>query len=193
MLAEKVPLHDIKDVEGFVRGTIHTAQRRGMRISLDEREELVCEGLAILYQLAEIYEPHRDGYTKAGTFAGFAAMYLPRRLGDAWHAAHPEHRYVTGLDGKRIWEYDPPPTSLDDDERVFEVPAREEASEDDQVEAAITSLEPFEQIGARSLVKLHEQGFGMNDIAAMMNCSREQLKRVRIRLGQAVLDSVSAT
>jgi hypothetical protein len=41
-------------------------------------------------------------------------MFLPRRLGDAWHKSHPEHRYITDpLTGKRGWRYDHPAVSLD--------------------------------------------------------------------------------
>jgi hypothetical protein len=41
-------------------------------------------------------------------------MFLPRRLGDAWHRWHPEHRYITDpATGRRRWHYDPPTMSLD--------------------------------------------------------------------------------
>jgi hypothetical protein len=41
-------------------------------------------------------------------------MFLPRRLGDAWHKWHPEHRYVTDPEtGKRGWSYTPAMLSLD--------------------------------------------------------------------------------
>jgi hypothetical protein len=41
-------------------------------------------------------------------------MFLPRRLGDAWHRWHPEHRYITNSEtGRRCWQYDPPTMSLD--------------------------------------------------------------------------------
>lgn len=113
MLASLVTLHDIDDVEGFVCATI---ERSGLRnvISQGEREELIAEGILILYELAERFEPQRDGYDQPGRFSGFAAQFLPRRLGDAWHSRNPEHRRVTGEDGKRRWVYSEAPLSLNE-------------------------------------------------------------------------------
>jgi hypothetical protein len=112
MLATTVALHDIQDIEGFVNRTIN---RANLSLKREEREELVLEGLAILYRLSEIYEPHREGHARDDSrFSGFAAMYLPRKLGDAWHRMHPEHRLVTDPDtGKRSWCYLDKPTSYE--------------------------------------------------------------------------------
>lgn len=114
MLATPFRLYDIDDCEGFVAATI---QRAGITVETSEHEELMLEGLAILCELAGKFEPHRPGYSQPGRFSGYAAQFLPRRLGDAWHRAHPEHRYVTFTepDGstKRRWVYDSAPVSLD--------------------------------------------------------------------------------
>jgi hypothetical protein len=106
VLAAPVALHDVKDVEAFVRATI---RRSGIQLGLEEREELVAEGICILFELARRYVPKPP----AGRFSGYAAQFLPRRLGDAWHASHPEHRYVTTTTGKRTWHYEPSPISFD--------------------------------------------------------------------------------
>lgn len=106
-----VALEDIADVEGFVNATLNAS---GIEFQPDERDELVAEGLAILYQLHQRFERRRAGYTQDGRFSGFAAMYLPRKLGDAWHRARPEHRYITDPDtGKRSWAFFKAHTSLD--------------------------------------------------------------------------------
>lgn len=111
LLPEKVAIHDIADAEGFVAATI---ERSGVKPSPAEYEELLAEGLAILYDLAAKFEPHREGYESPGRFSGFAAQFLPRKLGDAWHRLHPEHRYVTDPEtGKRRWIFYPSPDSLD--------------------------------------------------------------------------------
>lgn len=110
MLPTSVTLHDIRDVEGFVKSTLG---RSRIRFDSDEREELVAEGIAILYELAASYEPHRPGYKQAGRFSGYAARFLPGRLGRAWHRRHREHRVVTDADGERSWEYGQAPASLD--------------------------------------------------------------------------------
>lgn len=111
MLPTTVRLHDIDDVEGFVCATI---ERSRIQPTEQEKEELIQDGLCILYALAEKFEPHREGYAQAGRFSGFAAQFLPRRLGDAWHSRHPEHVRVVNPDtGKREWKYRESPISLD--------------------------------------------------------------------------------
>lgn len=106
-----VELHDVLDAEAFVRATI---KRGRMRLSSEQVEELVAEGIAILCDLSGRYEPRRAGYDQDGTFAGYAAKYLPLRLDDAWHRMNPSHRFVTDPESKiRRWVYDDAPVSLD--------------------------------------------------------------------------------
>jgi hypothetical protein len=112
LLPTTVQLHDIADVEGFVCATIERAGLGG--VPEHEKEELVADGLTILYTLAAKFEPQREGYDRPGRFSGFAAQFLPRRLGDAWHSRHPEHvRVVDPKTGKRRWVYRETPVSLD--------------------------------------------------------------------------------
>src|SRR5947209_8665438 len=118
MLAESVALLDVRDVLAFVQGTLEswcaaTAKRGRIVLSEDERADLACEGVAIMYKLAEEFQPHMDGYDQPGRFSGYAAMFLPRKLGDAWHRMHPEHQLRTQPDGKRRWEYRERAVSLD--------------------------------------------------------------------------------
>jgi hypothetical protein len=110
-LAHPTSLGDIEDVEAFVNGTLNAS---GIEFQAWEREDLVAEGLAILYSLFDRFEPHRPGYARPGKFSGFAAMFLPRKLGDSWHRNRPEHRYVTGPDGHREWRFFRAHTSLDE-------------------------------------------------------------------------------
>lgn len=112
MLATQFSLYDVDDVPAFIVATI---RRAGIHPAADDEiDELMLEGLAIMCELADRFEPHRPGYAKPGRFSGYAAQMLPRRLGDAWHRAHPEHRYVTdATTGRRRWVYDQAPTSLD--------------------------------------------------------------------------------
>lgn len=110
MLATTVAVHDIDDAEGFVAATI---RRSGIQLSEDEREELLAEGIRILFELSQRFEPRRGNHAQDGRFSGFAAQFLPRKLGDAWHRWNPDHRYVTGEDGKRTWVYYPKPVSIE--------------------------------------------------------------------------------
>lgn len=110
-LATTLALHDVDDAEGFVAATI---KRAALNIGSDEREELMLEGLALLVDLANRFKPRLEGHQQDGRFSGYAAQMLPRRLGDAWHRMHPEHRYVTNREtGRREWHYDLAPVSLD--------------------------------------------------------------------------------
>lgn len=123
ILGEVISLHDIHDVEGFVNKTLDDARRlaqrggragkAGINFADDERDDLVLEGIAILFELDRKYEPRRGDHKQDGRFSGFAAFFLPKRLSDAWHRMHPEHRYITGEDGKRKWIYCKPSVSLD--------------------------------------------------------------------------------
>jgi hypothetical protein len=111
-----IELRDVADVEGFVNATINTEfkGRRRLDLTRQEREELLAEGTAIMLELDAVYEPRRAGHTKDGRFSGFAAFYLPKRLADAWHRQHEEHRYVTDPEtGKRRYVYLKPALSLD--------------------------------------------------------------------------------
>lgn len=114
LIGEPIRLLDIESCESFVQRTIDRSQ---IQYSASEREELLAEGLTILYELAGKYKPlpMRPGIdTQPGRFSGYAAMFLPRRLGDAWHKWHPEHRYITDPGtGQRAWHYDSPMLSLD--------------------------------------------------------------------------------
>lgn len=105
---------DVENAEGFVQRCIDKSQ---IPYGPDEREELLAEGLTILCALAGKYKPlpMRPGIDKqAGRFSGYAAMFLPRRLGDFWHQSHPEHRYITdAATGKRGWHYGQAAISLD--------------------------------------------------------------------------------
>lgn len=107
----KVALHDVKDVEAFVNATITKGR---LRLTTDEREELVCEGLRIMSHLANVYQPGKNGLNASQSkFSGFAAKYLPGKLSDAWHRMEEHHRLVTLPTGERKWHYDEPPASLD--------------------------------------------------------------------------------
>lgn len=112
LLCERIALRDIADVESFVRAHLRSANVRTR--DLEEHDDLVCEGIAILYELDGKFEDHRTGYAQAGKFSGFAAYYLPKRLGDRWHAGHPEHRREQDrATGKRKWVYLNAAVSLD--------------------------------------------------------------------------------
>jgi len=114
LIGEPVRILDVANAEAFVQRTIDASQ---IQYSASEREELLAEGLTILFELAGKYRPlpARPGIdAQPGRFSGYAAMFLPRRLGDAWHKWHPEHRYVTNPStGKRGWHYEKPMVSLD--------------------------------------------------------------------------------
>lgn len=81
-------LFDVTDVEGFVAASL---TRSHIITNRDEHDELIAEGITILYELAHRYQPHMPGYTTPGRFSGYAAALLPRRMQDAYYRMHPEH------------------------------------------------------------------------------------------------------
>lgn len=114
MLATSVALHDVDDVEGFVHGTLNDIGRRAnTNIRGEERDELVLEGLTLMYELAARYAPQEDHAQQVSRFSGYAAYLLPKKLTTAWHRLHENHRYTTRPDGKREWLYLKPAISFD--------------------------------------------------------------------------------
>jgi DNA-directed RNA polymerase specialized sigma subunit len=71
-----VPLVDIRDVRGYVARVV---ERKFSETPASEREELVSEGVALLYALHGKWEPER-----CASFSDFASTYLPLRLIDYW-------------------------------------------------------------------------------------------------------------
>jgi hypothetical protein len=115
---DEINFRDVRDPSAFVHATIirwqrPTSTRGAIVLSDDEYEELHAEGMAIMCRLARDYKPHMAGYEHAGRFSGYAAMYLPRKLGDAWHRMHEEHQLVTQPDGSRAWDYRDKPVSIE--------------------------------------------------------------------------------
>ncbi len=116
MLGGQVSVHDIQDVEAFVRSIISSKVK--LRLEGDERDELLAEGIAILLDLAAKYRPRMTGYDKDGSFAGYCAIYLPKKIFSAWHKWHPEHLLETQTDdeGKKTkrYRYGTAPASLNE-------------------------------------------------------------------------------
>lgn len=95
-----------------------------VRFPEHEREEMLAEGIALLYELAERYAPSREkksakpGHVCRGprccqpSFAGYASFLLPKRMQSAWKALHPEHSTKKDPDGKRHTIYGEAPVTL---------------------------------------------------------------------------------
>lgn len=98
MLPSPVQLHDIKDVEAFVRGTI---RRKVQVIAAEDMEDMVCEGIMILYDLSRLYDSSRDRPSKdpdhqcrganccKPSFAGYANFLLPKKLTASYYRGKP--------------------------------------------------------------------------------------------------------
>lgn len=104
MLTNAVPLGNIDDAEAFVR---HCINKSRIVLTPDERDELVAEGLVLLCELHQRYNPARDKAPAGKTqgFFGYALYLLPRKLNDAWHRSQPHHLLRTQSDGTRRYEY----------------------------------------------------------------------------------------
>lgn len=113
MLSSRVELHDIKDAEAFVVGTI---RRKVRMIGPMDWEDMVAEGLMILVDLARLYDPERDRAKKAQaghvckgptcckpSFAGYANFLLPKKIIEAYYRNKPECMLRTKSDGTRSY------------------------------------------------------------------------------------------
>ena len=112
MLSDKVSLGNIENAEAFVRHCLRKGS--AIRMTEDQREELIAEGLLLLCELWQRYEPERDKSPSGTThgFYGYALYLLPRKLADVWHRSQPHHVVRTQADGSRIYEYLKEPKSL---------------------------------------------------------------------------------
>jgi hypothetical protein len=109
-LLPKTSLRDIQDVEGFV---INCIKRSGAPVQPHEYEDLVAEGLCILYAMERKYIPKMTGYTKEGRFSGYAIKWMPRKMKEAWHKMHEECTLQTMPDKTRRWVRRQPAASWD--------------------------------------------------------------------------------
>lgn len=102
-LREPVSLHDIKNVEAFV---VNCVQRSGSAPLPHEWEDMIAEGVAMLYKMGNDYDPERneDG-SDTFKFSGYAIRYLPKKLREHWHRSREEHLEKLQPDGKRKWIY----------------------------------------------------------------------------------------
>lgn len=109
MLSRKVSLKDVDDVEAFV---ITCVKRSGCNAPSDRWEELIAEGILLLYVMAENYQDQMPGYEVAGRFSGYAIKWLPRQIGQYWHKSQENHLYVKDPETKRRgWTYRQGPVS----------------------------------------------------------------------------------
>lgn len=197
MIPSPVALHDIKDAESFVAANI---ARSGVIVrDRHEREDLLSEGITILLELAARYEPHRAGYAKAGSFAGYAAKYLPGRMRDAYHALHPEHIARRDADGRRVYEYGERPMSLQHEDmpqlsatyHVTALPSIVGTCWDPgpTVSAALARIAP-EHGGfiAHRVTELIDSGFSPDEIARRLRMDRSAVARVTGAVGSAIFE-----
>ena len=134
-----ISFYDVRDPSAFVHANINkwtrpTATRGPIVISTEEHEELHAEGMAIMCKLARDFRPHIDGYEHEGRFSGYAAMFLARKLGDAWHRMHSEHLLISENGGPRRWDYRERAVSLealgaDDPDRLSLLADRRETAD----------------------------------------------------------------
>ena len=189
-----VALHDIADVHAFVGANVH---RSGVILRDDERDDLIAEGITILLELSRRYEPHRVGYEKAGSFAGYAAKFLPGRMRDAYHAMHPEHIARRDADGRRVYEYGERPMSLQHEDMpqipatavVYAMPSIVGTCWDPgpTVSAALARV-PAEYAtkGAAQVIEALDEGFTPDEIARRLWLNRADVAECVAAVGSAV-------
>lgn len=108
VLTRPVSFYDIQDGEAFVR-----SQLPRVLMTADRKEELIQEGLRILTEMANRYQPGKNGLDPTESrFSGYASKYLQGKLRDQWHRME-GHSLITLADGKRKWNTGAKVSSLD--------------------------------------------------------------------------------
>jgi hypothetical protein len=193
----KTSLRDVRDVEAFVAKHL---VKSGVRFSPDEHDEMLAEGIALLYELEAGFEEHRDGYEQAGSFAGYAASLLPRRMRDVYRRLHPEHLERRNPDGSREIEYAPPAVSLHHEDlpqfgaTMIVGPVPEDTYQPNGYEpppmvASAMCWVPFEHRAhgrALRVVELMEDGHGTDEIARLTVVNRREVGQIQGAIASAV-------
>lgn len=111
MIGRRVSLHDIDDVEAFV---VMCVKRSGCDAPTEYWDDLICEGVVLLYRMAGNYKPQMEGYETEGRFSGYAVKWLPKQIRQAWHKSQEHHLYVKDENGKRGWTFRVAPVSYEE-------------------------------------------------------------------------------
>lgn len=182
-------LHDIKDPSAFVHATINRAR---LVLSGDEYDELHAEGVAILHKLAAEYKPHTAGHDQEGRFSGYAAMFLPRKLGDAWHRMHPEHMLVTQPSGQRRWAYRERAVSLeaivadDPDRNDLLADRRQRADLKTRLHSALLEQAIIEVKMATGVGELLSEGATPADVAVLLGLTALQVREAMSKIAPLI-------
>ncbi len=186
-----VGLFDVQNCEAFV-GRALTSSR--IRMTGDEREEMLCEGLLILAELAAKFEQHRDGYATSGRFSGYAAKMLPLRMQDAYDRLHPEHQVTRdSVSGARVYDFNPAPMSIFADDfgdltatALLGNPSQVHHDLGATVDAALNSLPAWDRFAARRVVMLIDEGYGTDEIANRLGLGRKDVSRLQSHTASAI-------
>lgn len=195
MIPTSVALHDIKDAESFVAANI---QRSGVIVrDVHEREDLLAEGITILLELYAAYEPHREGYAQPGSFAGYAARFLPGRMRDAYYAMHPEHIARRDADGRRVYDFGERPMSLQHEDMpqlaatayAYAMASHVGTGWDPgpTVAAALARV-PADFFMARRVVQDIDDGFSPDEIARRRRMNRSAVAQTTAAVGSAIFE-----
>lgn len=184
MIPTTVALRDIRDCVGFVAATM---QKSRIIMSDDEKEELLAEGLCILQGLSNKFDTQRDGYAQAGSFAGYAGAYLPKRLQDAWMKLHPEHHVRRAPEGGRVYEYGSPAKSLDDPD-FRELPDHPVVDQDSIVDRAMTHLPAEYRFIAPGVIQRMGEGYQADEIARSLRMNRRDVTLVVEAMSSAIYE-----
>lgn len=105
LIPMRIQIYDVEDIEGFVNEMVLIAKIRCDGQA--ERDEIVCEGIVLLLNMAKNFKPQMEGYDKPGRFSGYCAAFLPRKISNAWYKMHPEHvqEQVELGDGRKVKRY----------------------------------------------------------------------------------------
>lgn len=104
MLGRQCSIYDVEDIEAFV---IMCIKRSGVKPMSHEWEDLVAEGIALLWAMSNNYK------VGVGCFSGYAVKYMPRKIRESYNRGSEHALHRTQDDGTRKWEYYDRAVSLD--------------------------------------------------------------------------------
>ena len=104
MLRRQCSIYDVEDIEAFV---VMCIKRSGVKPMSHEWEDLVAEGLCLLWAMSNNYQQG------IGCFSGYAVKYMPRKIREAYNRGSEHALHRTQEDGTRRWEYYERAVSLD--------------------------------------------------------------------------------
>lgn len=172
MMERAEALHDVRDVEAFA---VECVDRKFPALREDVREEMILEGITVLYEIAKRW----DG---RGRFSGYASATLPLRLIDAHRRRGGSYREFDAA-GKRSWTHPEAPVSLEVAQAsTFRSVAEVQAGIITEIGKALAAQVRDEHQATLRVAMLKAMGVSERDLATRLGMDPIEVKMALLRL-----------